>query len=250
MRHLLPLLLLLARPGPARAEDAGQLAASLVALRSEVEHLTDALEDAKRARRERQRALAAQQAQIEAELAREKLRARQLREAQDRKKAEIERAKAEDTALLPVFAAGAEALRGAINASLPFRRNERAAEVQSLADRLEQGLLTPRTALTRLWALVEDELQLARDAGLARATITLDGEELLADVVRLGLVGLYFRTGDDRVGFVARRGDGWQTRRVEAEDEVAAVDGLFDAFKKQIRVGYHALPNIIPPGGR
>lgn len=245
-RLLLALLLASLAPVPARADTGEALARALVALRSEVERLTDTLEDDKRTHRERRRALAAQKAQLEAELQREQLRVRQLREAKARKQAEVARAAADDEALRPLVATAAAALRGHIDRSIPYRRDERQGAVTEIEARVADGLMTPRTALARLWALVEDELRLTRDTGLHRETITLGGTPTMVDVVRIGTVGLYFRTGEDRVGAVARVGGDWQTTRLDGEVERAQVLGLFDAFKKQIRVGWFELPDILP----
>ncbi len=235
-----------ASPSPAYAEDGAGLAASLVELRSEVERLTDALEDARRTRRSQAQGFAARKAQLEAELQREELRVRQLREARERKRAEIEAAKADDAALLPVVEAGAAALRAHIDRALPFRREQRRAAVDQIEEKVAEGLLTPRAALSRLWALVEDELRMTRDTGLYRETLPIDGEPMMVDVVRFGAVGLYLRTGDGRVGTVAKVAGEWRTTLLDGEDETARINALFDGFKKQIRVGFYTLPNILP----
>lgn len=250
MRRLTPALLALALlaplgPRPARADGGAELARALVALRTEVERLTDSLEDHKRTHRERRRALAAQKAQLEAELQREQLRVRQLREARARKQAEVARAAADDEALRPLVATAATTLRAHVDRSIPYRRDERRAAIAEIEARTADGLMTPRTALARLWALVEDELRLTRDTGLHRETITLGGAPTLVDVVRIGTIGLYFRTGEDRVGTVARVGGEWQTTRLDDETARAQVLALFDAFKKQIRIGWFELPNIL-----
>lgn len=230
----------------AHARDGAGLAASLVELRSDVERLTDTLEEARRDRRNAGQGYAARKAQLEAELQREQLRVRQLREARDRKRAEIEAARADDAALMPVVSAGATALRAHIDRSLPFRREQRRAAVDEIEAKLAEGLLTPRSALGRLWALVEDELRMTRDTGLYRETLTIDGEPMMVDVVRFGAVGLYLRTGDGRVGTVSRIAGEWRTALIADEEAKAQIEALFDGFKKQIRVGFYTLPNILP----
>lgn len=231
---------------PAAAESGRDLATSLVELRSEVERLTDAIEDARRSRRAKTQGFASRKAQLEAELQREELRVRQMREARDRKKVEIERAKAADAALLPVVEVAAAALRAHLDRALPFQLDARRAAVQQIEDRLAEGLLTPRSALSRLWALFEDEIRMTRDTGLFRDTVEIDGEQQMVDVVRLSTVGLYLRTGDGRVGTLARVDGAWKTTMLTGEDEKTQIDGLFDGFKKQIKVGAYTLPNILP----
>lgn len=237
--------------GTAHARDVEGLATALVDMRSEVEKLTEELEEARRGRRERRRVVAAQKGQLEAELQRELLRVRQLREAHERKRGEIERAQADERALVPVVEHAMGVLNAHIETSLPFQREARLEAVKSIDGRLKDQLLTSRSALARLWALAEDELRMTRDTGLFRQTLDFEGEPRIADVVRIGMVGMYLRTGDEQVGRLWRSPDGWKVEQVKAPRAAAQIHDLFDAFKKQVRVGYFALPNILTaPEGR
>jgi hypothetical protein len=230
------------------AQDVQSLTVSLVKKRAAVEELTDQVEREKRLRREQQRAFSAQKAQLESELQREDVRHAQLVEAKGRKTAVIDSAKQSDVALLPVFEKGAESLKAYINTSLPFRRSERLGEVKNLQDRLKNGLLTPRNALNRLWSLVEDERRMSKENGLFRNTLVIDGQSMMVDVIRIGTVGMYFRTGTGRVGVVTKAGKVWQSQFLDSESSRRQVSTLFDAFKKQIRVGFFDLPNLITSG--
>ena len=233
----------------AQADEVVDLTDSLVKKRAEIERLTDDVERQKRLRREQERAFASQKVQLEAELRRESVRHAQLEEAQTRKRTVIEGAKRTDAALLPVFKSGATSLRSYIEAGIPFRKAERLKEVKTLEDRLENGLLTPRNALTRLWSLVEDEQRLTKETGLFRDTLTIDGQQMMVDVIRVGTVGMFLRTGTGRVGKVTRGKDGaWRTAFLDSEANRRQVNTIFDAFKKQIRVGYFDLPNLLTAG--
>ncbi len=233
----------------AAADPAADLATSLVETRARVETLTDQLEGEKRSRAERSRALAARVADLEAELGREKLRLSQLDDAVARKKAELEAARADDEALVPVFRAAVGLLSPVVAASLPFQRDARLKALAALEAQLDEGLLAPRDAVARLWAFVEDELRLTNDTGLYREPLRIDGTETLAEVVRLGTTAMYFRTTDDRVGTVRRVGREWRTSTLGDPEEKRRVLGLFDAYKKQIRVGWFTLPSALPEGG-
>lgn len=241
---LIPALLCVAAPVQAREADG--LAQALVSLRSEVERLNDAVDEARRSGRDQRRALATQQTELDAEQTRAKLRVAQIEETLNAKKHSVLDAKAAQSTLVPVFEKAAARARRRIAASLPFKRAGRLKAIDALSRKLADGLLTPQMALSRLWAVVEDELRLTRDTGLFRDTITLAEEgELLVDVVRLGMVGLYFRTGDGRVGVTGRAGDGWQTRLVTDEAAARQVNTLIDAFKKQIRIGHFDVPTVL-----
>lgn len=252
MRATPPLPLLLAlflATGAANAREAAGLAEALVKLRTEVEQLNDQVEEARRSGRDQRRALATQQTELDAERTRAKLRVAQLEETLAQKKQRVSDARAEQSTLVPIFDEAAATLRARIEASLPFKRAERLKAVDDLGRMLADGLLTPQAALSRLWAVAEDELRLTRDTGLFRDTVQLPEGEVLADVVRFGLVGLYYRTGDERVGVVGRSGAGWAARPITDEVGVRRINALFDAFKKQIRVGAFELPSVLTGDG-
>lgn len=249
--RILPCLIgaLLALPGTLHAREAEGLAQALVTLRAAAERLNDQVEEQRRAGRDARRALATQQTELDAEQTRARLRVAQLKETLEAKKARVAAAKAEQSTLLPVFEAAARDLTARVQRSLPFKRAERLKTISDLHTKLADGLLTPQTALSRLWAVAEDELRLTRDTGLFRDTVALPDGEVLADVIRIGMVGLYYRTGDGRVGRMGRKGDAWVVEAVTDEVGVRQIQGLFDAFKKQIRVGAFELPGLLMGSG-
>ena len=88
---------------------------------------------------------------------------------------------------------------------------------------------------------------MAKETGLFRDTVQVDGEPMMVDVIRVGTVGMYFKTGTGRVGIVAQsQGKTWQTQFIDGEANQRQVSTLFDAFKKQIKVGFFELPNLFP----
>jgi len=70
----------------------------------------------------------------------------------------------------------------------------------------------------------------------------LGGVELLAEVARVGLVALYFRAPDGRVGFAIREGDGWTWQTVDGRADADRIEGLFETLGKGIRTGAFDLP--------
>ena len=137
-------------------------------------------------------------------------------------------------------------VRRSIESGLPFKTGERLAALAKIEEQLDQGLSSPEKATARLWAMIEDELRLTRENGLYRQTVKIDGEESLVEVARLGMVAMYFRTNDGRVGKTLRSDNGWTYELIKDEVKEEQVEMLFDAFKKQIRAGYFELPNPLP----
>jgi hypothetical protein len=155
----------------------------------------------------------------------EELQLAQLELQIDATRAEVSAEGEASHVLVPSVKAGLAGLRPIIEEGLPYRTAERLAVLDELQTGLEAGTLAPHRAASRLWQTYEDELRL---------------------VARIGLVALFFRTADDRVGWAEQAGGRWGF--VEATDRTAKahVLELFDALDKQIRVGAFTLPGVIP----
>lgn len=234
--------------GPyAFAGDPESLALELVRLRGEVDAASGALAEKRDAKSGRIRALAAQKAQVEAELRREELRLRQLEQALASEKKRVESAGQAEAELRPVALEVSARLRQTLEHGVPFRVADRRAELDRIAKDVEEGLLVPSTAITRLWAWVEDELRQSRENGLHQQVVTLGDREVLVDVVRLGMVALYFRTPEGRYGLARKESSGGH-RFEELHDELAArqVARLFESMERRVRVGFFELPNPEP----
>lgn len=240
------LLLAAATAGSASADDVIQLGRRLAQLRGEVETLSTELAREETEHRDKMRSLARQKAELEAELKREQMRLQRIKVETDKKKAAIAEQKDHSEKLLPIFNESVLALRSHIRHSLPFRTDERLAEIDKIVEQRNAGLLTTERALARLWSFVEDEVRLTKESGLHRQTLAVDGAEQLVDVVRVGMVMLFFKTSDDVVGYAVKQGESWTTHTETTPEGRKRILALFDNFKKQIRVGYFEIPNALP----
>lgn len=138
-----------------------------------------------------------------------------------------------------------------VSAGIPFHIDERLAELEDLKASLENGDMTPVEGATNLWNFLASELALSRESGIYRQAITLDGHSMLADIARLGLVFLYFRTYDDRYGY-ARFDEGEYVYTLAASrEEERQIRNLFDSLERNIHTGFFELPiPALPEGGR
>lgn len=234
----------------AHAQSADALAARLSELRADVEKLSEELSQHKVDSRNELQALARQKSDLKVELDREQVRLAKLRESLAGKRTKLEQTSAEGNDLQPVFDGALDGLRRYVSASLPFRRPERLAELAKIEEQRRSGLLTYPRALGRLWSFAEDELRMTHENAAFQQTIELDGDEQLAEVVRVGMVALYFQTRDGAVGYTRRTPQGWAFVRADSSDERKQIRDLFDSFKKQIRVGFFRLPNALPQGAK
>jgi len=236
--------------GSTAAADSGALmAANLAALRNEVEELAAEVEGRKEAMRGELRSYAAQKADLEMERQRVEMTIRQLRAAKEKRAEATALEGQRDVVLKPAVLEAIGYVKRRILLGLPFKRDERAAELDRLIRQMDDGLLRAPDVVARLWDRVEDELRLASENGIYSQVITVGEEELLVDVARVGMVMMFWKARDGRIGKTVREGSTWTYGMVGSKRGREQVLELFDAFKKQIRTGFFVLPNGLPEGG-
>lgn len=228
------------------ADDVTDLGRRLAQLRGEVETLSTSLSREETETRDQMRSFARQKAELEAELKREQMRLQRIQQEMSQRKAVIAERKTDSEKLQPVFDSAVRSIRNHVRTELPFRAPERLAEIEKIVEQHRAGLLSSERALARLWSFVEDEVRLTRESAMQRQTLTIDGSEQLVDVVRIGMVMLFFKTGDGRVGHMVREGSIWTARTLHDAEDRKRVLHLFDSFKKQIRTGFFEIPNALP----
>lgn len=164
--------------------------------------------------------------------------------ALERIRADLARARTEvadadpHAALLPAVRTGLSNLRAHIGTGIPFRAAERLAAIDTLEADVTSGRIPTDKAVSRVWQALEDELALQRESAVDRQVITLSGEEHLAQIARIGMVALYWRTEDGAAGWWTVDGFVEATTR----DERADVEAIFTALERRIRSGWFDLP--------
>lgn len=226
-----------------------EMAAELARLRAEVETLSENISDHKATTNAEIRALSAQKVSLEAEIQRETLRARQLAQTLKNVQEKIRLASATQAELQPAVEQAIEQVRAVVLAGLPFKQAERLEELDKLTRDLKNNVLTPSGAVARLWSRVEDEIRLTRENGLYQQLVALEGTEVLADVARVGMMMLYFKTPDNRYGYTYRDKDLWKYRLLPDAEQPQA-KALFDALEQRVRVGFFELPNALSQEAR
>jgi len=235
-------MILAAQPA-AEGDNLEVLAEELVRIRGEVESLNSELNRRQDQHRNEMSSLAAQKGELEATARREQLRVDQLDEDLARNRERAEQAGIAGESLVPVAQQAIMSLRQHIDTSLPFKPQERLTALAEIETQLETGSLAPPRAINRLWGFYEDELRLTRENGLYSQVIRLDGQQVLADVARLGTVAMYFKTRDGHYGQAERSRDAWRFARLDDRAAIQRIDALFESLRKQIRTGYFELPN-------
>jgi hypothetical protein len=232
--------------GTASAADPEELAKRLSALRTDIEELSETLDLEREELRGELRALELRKTELEARIRQEEARVEELERAVERQREVLAADEVADEALTPVLLEALDTLEAAIGGGLPYRLDERRAELVQLRKQVEDRTLDPRRGLSRVWQFVEDELRLTRENTVDRQELTLPDGRRLVQVARLGMVGMFWRSDDGQYGMAVREDAGWGWQTLTDEVAIEQVDGLFEALRKQIRVGWHELPWILP----
>ncbi len=221
------------------------MAESLMKLRAQVEQLDAKISDEKDAYKAQMRSLSMQKSELEGTISRQELKIKQLQKELADVQSKIKKAGKNSQGIKPIVLEAADQLIAMMKRSIPFKTHDRIAAVEEIKTQLNSSLITPQKALSMLYNSYADEMRMTKENGIFKQTITLDGEEKLVEVARVGTVMMFFKTPDDVVGYVTKAGNGWdykQELNKEKQDEILT---LFDAFKKQIRTGYFTLPNAL-----
>lgn len=230
---------------PARADRWAQRAKELSKLRTDVEAIEGKIAQERAAGTAELKALTQQKGELALLLRKEQLTSTSLKKQRLRLAFRLESTQGKRRALVPVVAAAARSLRKQIAASLPFAHAPRLAAIDRIITGLKTRTLAPRSAAGQLWQLLEDELKLCRESSLHQQAIQLDGKRFLADVAHLGMIALYFRISDGRVGHTRRGVKGYRYEIVTGQARNGVI-ALFKALKKQIRSGLFELPLNAP----
>ncbi len=249
MRSSTPLLFALAVSSiasVARADDPAAYAHQLAELRTSVEDLSQTLDTERDALRTDLRASELRRTELETQIRQEELRVAELQRELDRQRAAVMADATAYETLAPTVIAGLDRLIAQVKSGLPYRLDERVAALTTVRDQVAGKLVDPRVAVGRVWQSIEDELRLGRENVLDRQVITVGGQEMFVQVARLGMVAMYFRTEDGKVGVVQRDGATWSNRVLDDPQDALRATGLFSSMDKQQRVGWFELPFALP----
>ena len=227
------------------ANDLKKLSQQIIDLRAEIEALQDTLEAQKETYRSRMQSLNLKKADLTATVQREEIAIKQLRTGIENIKGELAKKLSADQDITAIVQQSIDILRSYIQTSMPFKQQERLTNLNDMETKLEDGSVSPYRLANQLWASVEDEIRLHRDVGIYKQVLTIDGKEQLSDVVKLGMLTMYARTPDKSYAQLKKQEDSWQLLAVGDIESQQAIDQLFDAVKKQIRIGAFDLPNLL-----
>lgn len=232
----------IALPAFSATKGVEDLAKKVIELRREVEELNAQYEMRKQQVVEELKGLATQKTELSAGINEAELKEQQLLQKMVDIKKHLKQKSALGEDLNAVNNNILSFLREYIITSLPYQREQRNSSLQQLEEKVKTGEISPTTVTNLLWGLLADEKRLARETSLAKQNISLEGKELLAEVVKVGMVAMYFKIDEGKVGQVVQSGNEWKYKEFSQKWEQEKVLLLFDSIKKQIRNGFFELP--------
>lgn len=226
------------------AQNYQQLSQRLIQLRHEVEVLSSGNDELTRKNRMEKESLQQRQMELTAQIRKERLRQLQLKTKKEILGQAIRKPKdssPQDKKLIEQWIVD---LKGWVTNSLPFRTQERLAQLQVI----EQKRLAGEGAealLYDLWNFTENELRLGQDNAYEIMAIDLNGELKKAEVVRLGLLQMYYKVPEGEVGYAVPKGEGWILRKATNNQEVDSIKHLISSMKNRPGTGYFELPGLV-----
>jgi len=222
-----------------------RLSEKLVELRGQVNDLSNELQQRRDEHNIEMKGLLSQKSTMDSSIKHEKVAIADLQEGLLKNKQIIEEIGADKETIKQALLSETEKLKVHVKTGLPFKVEERLRSIEDYETSLKAGVLSSHKAANTLWSIIEDELKLARDNGVYRHSITIDDKEHLAHVVKLGMVMMYFRIGDEEYGLFRKNGDRWIAEVRQGSKDIAQIKNLFSSVEKQIHVGYFELPNAL-----
>lgn len=218
----------------------------LVTIRQQIETLHNKISFEKEAYKDQMRSYSNQKSDLNVRISRADLNNKDL-QRELKKLSDINKEKNKgQTLIAPVLKQAIKGIRASITESLPFKLQQRLQALEDIEHRLDANIISPNKAANQLWAFVEDEFMLGKTSGLYNDTVTIDGQDKLVKVLRIGKVAMFFKTPDERYGMTSKQGDQWQQTMFSDQDKVTQLEQLFDSFSKNIRNGQFATPNFLP----
>lgn len=131
-----------------------------------------------------------------------------------------------------------------IQKSIPYKKTERINYVQTLKKDYLSDKNSEIKTLQLIWTHVEDELQLAKGISIDKDILEIDGKSTLVEVAKVGMVMMFYKTPDGKLGFIKFDQSKWMPTLFEDTSSKNLVNLFFENLRKQIKIGFFTLPMV------
>jgi len=231
------------------AENNAEMVASIMKLRADVEGLYTQIDANKENHKSQMKSYAMQIADNESQINRKETAAKVAYAESKKLESQIAQQGASTNDLKPMLSAAIDNLEKIVKNGIPFKTEERVADLVKIRADLKSGTITQEKALSLVWASYDDALRMTKEISIFKQQIQIEKQQTLAKVAKLGTAMMFFVTPDDRVGYVKNNGGTYTYVVAEDSTSKEQIVALFDALQKQIRTGYFSLPNALIVAG-
>jgi len=110
----------------------------------------------------------------------------------------IDKAKDLEPQVAPLLSKMLTALEAFVKADLPFNKDERMESIFKLKDLMTNPEATTSSRFRSIMDIYTVEMEYGNNYEAYKAVQTVNGEEIEVDMLRIGRVGLYFQTSDQK----------------------------------------------------
>lgn len=222
---------------------------SIMKLRGEVEGLYTQIDTNKESYKSQMKSYAMQIADNEAQINRKETAIKVANAESEKIEAQIAQKGATANDLKPMLTVAIDNLEKIVKSGIPFKVEERVADLEKIRTDLMSGNITQEKALSLVWASYDDTLRMTKEISVFKQQIQIGKEQKLAKVAKIGTAMMFFATPDNQVGYVKNSGGAYAYVVAEDSTSKEQIHALFDALQKQIRTGYFSLPNALIVSG-
>lgn len=226
------------------ADSIDKLSEQLIKLRSEVESLSEELVLLRQEHKQHMLGMVNQETELQSNVRSVQRKSLRLKKEIEKNKEKAGQAGVEDHTLKPIVISAITSISTSIKNGIPFMLDDRLQSLEEIQTNLDKGLVSSYKTARLLWSFLEDEISLTKENGLYKQEIKLGEDFILADVAKIGMVGLFYRTEDSEYGLAIKEKN-WAYKSITDNGLKDQIDYVFENFGRQIRSGYFEMPNFI-----
>lgn len=229
------------------ADVADVLSRQLIPLRSQMEKEAQEIESTKQFFDQQLQALQTQSLELNQNLSRERLKSKVLIEKTKRLSSFTGTGPTGTLEDQKFVSRWMDDLKLWVDQSLPFQKQQRLAKLEELQSRLKKK--EPLEPLVwDLWNFTSQELKNTKGFSNEITEISLEGQLIPVEVTRLGMVHLYFKTTDQRLGYSLKSQQKWFYQFAQSDSELKAIDHVMKASRVKSFKNVYELPGLTISG--
>lgn len=128
-----------------------------------------------------------------------------------------------------------------VDTGLPYQKEKRLAALDNLKHRLHQSE-AHEILVQDIWKLTENELEITRTNTFELGSITISNQEETAEIVKLGMFKLFFKTSHGQRGFAKFDNQKWTMQVLDNQELIVAIDNIIAQVRQQKGSALISLP--------